>query len=208
MILRADSSTVEQPTFQSDKGGSTPTSALHVSECSIDVIKPVMERVHYTHSIFGITISRCFSVSLSGVVVGGAIFGLPAGMGVAKKYSPDGKPLLELRRFVLEDFCPRNSESRVLSVMLRLLKKSGVAVVLSYADPSHGHAGTIYKALGFAYFGTCAKTTCWYWKGKRYPRRNAFQKSRPYHKQLLAAIAAGEATAIKIPGKHIYVKVL
>jgi len=168
----------------------------------------VMERVHYTHSIFGITISRCFSVSLSGIVVGGAIFGLPAGMGVAKKYSPDGKPLLELRRFVLEDFCPRNSESRVLSVMLRLLKKSGVAVVLSYADPSHGHAGTIYKAVGFAYQGTTSKRKHWMWKGKKYPDRNVHQVHFAYHKNLRAAIADGTAIPVSVPGKHIYVKVL
>lgn len=206
MNSRADSSVTERQTHQSEDGGSIPTSALHVSECPIEVIQPIIERVHYSHSIFGITTTKCFSVSLDSCVVGGAVFGRPAGMGVAKKYSPDGRPLVELRRFVLEDFCPRNSESRVLGVMLRALRKQGVAVVLSYADPAHGHAGLIYRAAGFEYVGVTSKRKHWMWKGKKYPDRNVHQTNFPFHKELRAAIADGSATPVKIPGKHIYVK--
>jgi hypothetical protein len=61
--------------------------------------------------------------------------------------------LVELRRFCMIDDTPKHSESRSISIMLRALRKHGVQRVLSYADPTHGHVGMIYKALGFACLG-------------------------------------------------------
>ncbi len=165
-----------------------------------------MERVHYTHSIFGVTSSHCYAAEADGKVCGGAIYGKPAAYNVARKYAKPGETLLELRRFVLEDWCPRNSESRVLAVTFRLLRKRGVHVVLAYSDPAVGHTGTIYRATGFAYHGKTAARTHWMWKGVKYPDRNLHQVHFPYHKDLRAAVATGEATPVKIPGKHIFVK--
>lgn len=142
-------------------------------------------------------------------LVGGAIFGSPAGMGVAKKYSPeDPSQLVELRRLYLVDDTPRNAESRVLGVMLRALRKLGVRCVLSYADPAHGHVGTIYRAAGFKYLGTTAKRKHVLWKGKKYPDRNIHQTNFPFHLELRGALAAGTATRVAVPGKHIYLRVL
>jgi hypothetical protein len=140
-------------------------------------------------------------------VVGAAIFGNPAGMGVLKKYSEDGKfRTTELRRFVLTDECPRNSESRLLAVMLRMLKKRGVQRVLSYADPSEGHTGVIYKATGFKLLGQTSKRKHVMWKGKKYPDRNIHQTHFPYHQELRQALETGEATRVEVQGKFIYVK--
>src|SRR5271155_595176 len=157
-MIRAGSSVVERAAHQPRDGGSIPTPSLHsleVNQCGVRLIQPVIERVHYSHSIFGVTTDYCFAVFDSRYeVVGGAIFGKPAGVGVAEKYGPN---MTELRRFVLTDECPRNSESRVLAFMQRRLKKLGVQRVLSYADPAAGHTGVIYKALGFRYLGVTAK---------------------------------------------------
>lgn len=186
-------------------GGSIPTltlQSLRVEQCVVGEIQPVIEQVHYSHSIFGVTVSRCYAVRAHDAVVGGAIFGLPAGAGVARKYGADG--LLELRRFVLTDECPRNAESRTLSVMLRDLKRAGCRRVLSYADPLHGHRGAIYNALGFAYCGTTAKRKHVMWKGKKYPDRNIHQTNFPFHLELRAALLDGTAIRVEIPGKHIW----
>ena len=87
--------------------------------------------------------------------VGAAVFGRPATKQTIDKYSENGKfRLVELRRFCLVDDTPRNSESKVLAIMLRLLKKHGVERVLSYADPNYGHVGTPYKATGFQHSRT------------------------------------------------------
>jgi len=180
---------------------------LHVDPCCVSEIQPVMELVHYSHSIFGVTTDYCFKVTCDHVVVGGAIFGQPAGTGVAAKYSERGTyRMTELRRFVLVDECPRNSESMVIACMLRVLKKIGVQRVLSYADPAHGHSGVIYKALGFKYLGTTAKRKHVMWKGRKYPDRNIHQVHFPFHLDLRAALSDGSATRVQIPGKHIYLR--
>ena len=200
------SSVADRPLPEADDG-SIPIRSLHIAECGVQDIKSFIERWHYSHTIFGCTTSACFSVTYDGLIVGAAIFGLPAGMGVAAKYS-GGAKLLELRKFCLADDVPRNGESRVLGVMFRKLKAAGVGVILSYADPAHGHAGTIYRATGFEYRGTTAARKHVLWNGKVYPDRNIHQIHFPYHLELRAALASGAATLVRVPGKHIFVKTL
>ena len=62
---------------------------------------------------------------------------------------------LELIRFAMVDEAPKNSESRVLSICFRLLKKRlpDLKWIFTYADGTRGHTGTIYRALGFLYLG-------------------------------------------------------
>lgn len=206
MNPRGDSTRVVRPVLPGG-GGSSPTLPLQVEECDVSVIQEVMERVHYSHSIFGVTTSACYAVREHGVVVGGAIFGKPGAFNVSRKYDK-GEPLLELRRFVLEDRLPRNSESRVLGVMLRSLRKRGIRRILSYADPSHGHTGVIYAATGFVRHGVTATRKHLMWKNKKYPDRNLHQTNFPFHLELRAAVAAGEAWHVVVPGKVIWLRTL
>ena len=58
---------------------------------------------------------------------------------------------LELNRMALSDKCPKNSESRALSICLKMLKKkySHLKIIISFADACQCGDGTIYKASGF-----------------------------------------------------------
>lgn len=189
--------------------GSTPISSLHISRCQLKDIKKFIEDNHYSHSIFGLTGRLFYRVDLQGDLVGAALFGAPAGVGVAKKYDPHGRGLLELRRFVLDNSLPRNAESRVLGVILRDIRKQGdCSIVLSYADPSAGHKGTIYKAVGFTFRGVTNRRHHIMWKGKKYPDRNIHQVHFPYHLELRKALLDGTATYVEVPGKFIYTKEL
>lgn len=59
-----------------------------------------------------------------------------------------------LARLWLADDLPRNSESRVLGLVVRLLRRhTNVKFLVSYADPAAGHVGTIYQAAGWLYTG-------------------------------------------------------
>ena len=200
---------VERPIHSADEG-SIPIIPLHslrvqaVTGVSAE-LKTVIENHHYSRSVFGVTSSYCFVVKHADAVVGGAIFGKPAGMGVEKKYGPR---MTELRRFVLIDECGPNSESRVLSVMLRALRKQGIERVLSYADPAYGHDGIIYRACGFEYLGKTAKRKHIMWKDKKYPDRNIHQVNFPFHLELRVALEDGTATRVVVPGKNIYLKIL
>jgi hypothetical protein len=61
----------------------------------------------------------------------------------------------ELNRMAFSERLPRNSESRALSVALRLLRKHAPQVkwVVSFADGAQCGDGTIYRAAGFVLTG-------------------------------------------------------
>ena len=61
---------------------------------------------------------------------------------------------LTLTRYWLSDDLPKNSESRVLGIVLRSLRRhTHLKFIVTYADPAHGHLGVIYKATNFVYTG-------------------------------------------------------
>jgi hypothetical protein len=69
---------------------------------------------------------------------------------VARGYGAD----LELARLYISDEAGRNSESRFIGWCLRWLRRNTkVRTIISYADPEHGHLGTIYAASNFRYYG-------------------------------------------------------
>jgi len=62
---------------------------------------------------------------------------------------------IELNRMAFDSFLPRNSESRAISVALRLIKKHAPHIkwVISFADGTQCGDGTIYRASGFKLVG-------------------------------------------------------
>lgn len=58
---------------------------------------------------------------------------------------------IELHRLAFSDKLPKNSESRAISVALKMLKKNAPHIewILSYADGTQCGDGTIYRASGF-----------------------------------------------------------
>jgi hypothetical protein len=167
-----------------------------VEECSVADVRTFIEQHHYK-SIKGVTPSHCFKVTLDGELVGAAIFGLPGMRETLEKYSEFGKyKLVELRRFCMIDDTPRNSESRSISIMLRALRKHGVQRVLSYADPTYGHVGTIYKALGFTCLGQTPSCSVIIYKDQqikrssldRYPRYRFSNRADPFRKWSTRAV--------------------
>lgn len=62
---------------------------------------------------------------------------------------------LELNRMAFDEHLPRNSESRCISIAIRLLRKNAPHIkwILSFADGSQCGDGTIYRASGFLLCG-------------------------------------------------------
>tara|TARA_R110002167_G_scaffold65329_1_gene184643 strand:- start:321 stop:1001 length:681 start_codon:yes stop_codon:yes gene_type:complete len=69
--------------------------------------------------------------------------------------------MLELNRMAFDDYLPKYSESRCISVTIRLLKKHAPHIkwILSYADGCQCGDGTIYRASGFKLVGIKKNTT-------------------------------------------------
>lgn len=62
---------------------------------------------------------------------------------------------LELNRMAFSDLLPRNSESRCISIALRMIKKHypNIKWIISFADAQQCGDGTIYRASGFLLTG-------------------------------------------------------
>lgn len=67
--------------------------------------------------------------------------------GINKKWHE----MLELNRMAFDDYLPRNSESRCISIAIKLIKKNAPHIkwILSYSDATQCGDGTIYRASGF-----------------------------------------------------------
>ena len=143
-------------------GGSTPTSALRrlkVRPVPFRIAKAVLERHHYLRSMPGgtqLALGVFAGVRLEGVIT------LGVGPPMVFRLVDGGEPpdCATLSRFWTSDELPRNAESRVLGVVLRALKRgTSLKFLVSYADPSQGHLGTIYQATGWLYTGLSQGTT-------------------------------------------------
>lgn len=61
-----------------------------------------------------------------------------------------GGAVWELARLWIDDAVPTNAETWLIAAATRWIKRQGgVNVLLSYADPSAGHGGVIYRAAGW-----------------------------------------------------------
>lgn len=104
---------------------------------------------HYLHR--RPPISHAFGLHVHGKLMGVVTYGVPASRHLQKSACPSGPDLvLELNRLWLDDALPKNSESWFVSRTLKMLPPR---IVVSYADPLHGHYGYIYRALNFRYAG-------------------------------------------------------
>jgi hypothetical protein len=106
--------------------------------------KKLIENIHYSKTARSQLPIHVFILKKEGTQVGVAIFGMP----ICRHYDRD---TLELRRFVLTDAMPKNTESFFLGNCLRWIEKNDreIVRVITYADPNQGHTGTIYKATNF-----------------------------------------------------------
>ena len=70
---------------------------------------------------------------------------------------------IELNRMAFSDALPRNSESRALSIAMRMLKKYAPQLqwVISFADATQCGDGTIYRASGFVLTGIKENNQIW-----------------------------------------------
>lgn len=68
---------------------------------------------------------------------------------------------IELNRMAFDDYLPKNSESRCISIALKLIKKNAPQIkwIISFADGCQCGDGTIYRASGFYLVGITENTS-------------------------------------------------
>lgn len=108
-----------------------------------------------------------------GAYSGGRLVGVASwGWGIRPKHTAkklfgplaDHRTYIELCRLRLSDDAPRNTASRFLGVMHRLLRRhTSYDVLYTYAAGFEGNIGHIYKAAGYEYFGRHPSTSAFLW---------------------------------------------
>ena len=189
--------------FPQVDGGSTPTSALQFStsqfdgkwrescrlrECSVSDVSAMIQK-HYLHCRPAV-VEVCFVAECNGEPFGMVIYSQPP-RETHKRY---GGPVLELARLWAKDCCPKNTETWMIAASVRLLRKSRPELVglVSYADPSVGHSGIIYRASGWSHDGMQDE-------GRKTPRCDYFDKTTG---KKVARFSHAKKMGIEVDRKH------
>ena len=137
-------------------GGAIPTPALQsltVRPISHRAAKELLVRNHYLHTMPGGT-KLAFGIFSGKHLMGAATLGVGPFNAHRLVSGATHVDCICLTRLWLADDLPKNSESRMLAVILRsLARDTSVKFVVTYADPSAGHLGTIYQAGNWTYTG-------------------------------------------------------
>lgn len=171
-----------------------------------DETRNFVEFWHYSKSARSLQQQHVFKLvdKQTDQLIGVAIYGNP----MCRHHKKD---TIELRRLCLIDDTPRNTESWFISRTLKWLQaNTKYSEVVSFADPNHGHAGTIYKASNFQYNGreSNGNPRVVQYGTKQYHMRQYYQKKDGHYSEdavrLQEAVANGDAEIVKQERKHKY----
>lgn len=154
---------VQGHALQSESGSipDSSTTKIKVKELIVKTIdssnaNKLVKRLHYSGKVVNNSTLH-FGVFHKGKLLGVMQFGNPMmkknviGLVSGTKWSG----FIELNRMAFSELLPKNSESRCLSVALRIIKKQyeHIEWVLSYSDATQSGDGCIYRAVGFLLTG-------------------------------------------------------
>jgi hypothetical protein len=120
-----------------------------------------------------------YAATFGGIVYAVAIWTHPV-----SRLLPQGD-WLELRRLAAAPDAPRNTCSRMLAVMARLIHRQQphIARLISYQD-TDVHTGGIYRASGWSPVDTSASQTKWNSTGRRRPAEQSLAAKVRWEKRL------------------------
>lgn len=145
-----------------------------------------------------------------GAFVGCVLFARGANMNIGNPYGLETTEVAELVRVALTNHA--HEVSRIVALAVRFVRKHcpGLRLFVSYADPSEGHHGGIYQAMGWTYDGVSGEATKFLhdgrWKHQREVSALAFRK--PGQSGAATVNNYQSLPKKKMPGKHRYLLAL
>ncbi len=146
-----------------------------VRHISAKVGKEFVIEHHYSHGAMR-SPNPCFGLYDNEKLIGAMLISTPGSEAVRSYiFGPELKDhVKELHRLVLIDDTPKNTESWFIARCFKLCRvvRPDIWGLISYADSTEGHNGTIYRASNAIYAGMTSKTT-FYQDGNRlrHPRQ-------------------------------------
>ena len=130
-----------------------------LKECNHHLVDKLIATNHYSKKVTS-NRWRSFAVYYNGILSGG----LQIGYGIRPEMkthiieNATSESVKEFDRMWLSDIMPKNSESRVIGMLIKYLRHNypELKVLISYADGIRGNIGTIYQATNFIYIGEVA----------------------------------------------------
>lgn len=152
---------------------------LKLDWCSHEAAKYAVEKWHYSHTMPKSKLVK-IGVWEESKFIGAVVFGVGATGDLVKSYGLKSTQGCELVRVAL--YKHQTPVTRILSIAIKMLKRtqSGLRLIVSFADPEHGHVGGIYQAGGWLYAGLTTASDEYIVNGKRWHGR-AFRASKPDH---------------------------
>lgn len=126
---------------------------INVQPCSYDAAHFAVMRWHYSRAMPSSSLVK-YGVWEDGSFIGAVLFGRGSTITYAKSLGVGPFEVCELVRVALTDH--KAPVTEIVARCIRLLKADnpGLRVILSFADPNHGHHGGIYIAGNWIYTGT------------------------------------------------------
>lgn len=134
-------------------GTGKKASEMFVKPVPASFVRQYIATYHYSH-IMPDSSFECFAGYYGNKLAGVVVFGCGANNQTFSALIPDIqlKNCRELTRLWSPDGMPKNTESKLIKESISLLSPQ-VNLIVSFADPSHNHQGTIYQASNFYYCG-------------------------------------------------------
>ncbi len=131
-------------------------SEMTVKKITVSFAREYISTYHYTKTMPDSTMF-CFAGYYGEALAGIIVFGMGSGKNQYTAIIPEiqNGEYLELTRLWSPDDMPRNTESKLIMKSISMLPKK-IKLIISFADPSRNHAGTIYQATNFYYCGMSA----------------------------------------------------
>lgn len=177
----------------------TDKPTLKLDWCSHEAAKYAVEHWHYSGTIPA-NKSNYIGVWENEKFIGVVIFGLGASPSLGKPYGLENFSFLELTRVALNKHLTPVSRIVALAIKMVKAKNPGIKLLISFADPFHGHNGTIYQAMNWIFTGISDGGQMWELQDGTLvdPRRyNGHGHNKPTN------VPYG-AKLIKTPGKYRY----
>lgn len=148
-----------------------------VERISSGTAKKYIKENHYSHGCHNGP-SPCYGLFDGEKLIGALMFATPCSEAIRSSvFGPEHKDAVtELHRLHVMDGTPKNTESFFISRCLKLLKqdKPIIKAVITFADTTEGHVGTVYRATNAYRIGKTGCSTFYLDKtGRlRHPRQN------------------------------------
>ena len=125
------------------------------------VANPFVRRNHYSKTVMNTSrlhFGVFYNQNLHGVMSYGCPLDRSKVLGLVVDQNGQPAPwndMLELNRMAFDDVLPKNSESRAISISIKMIRKNAPHIkwLLSFADGTQCGDGTIYRASGFKLTG-------------------------------------------------------